>query len=77
MLPPVKTRGLRQTVSRSVHVSADGTILLFLAEEYSIVSTNHTFSIHPSADGRLGCTHILPVVDSAAVDTRVRDLFEL
>ena len=32
----------------------------------------HSFFIHSSADGHLGCVHVLAFVDSDAVDTGVR-----
>ena len=55
------------TVSRSIHVSANGTVLfLFMAEEYSIVYIYHIFFIYFSLDGHLGCFHVLAIVTSAA-----------
>ena len=35
---------------------------------HSLWHTPHIFFIHSSADGRLGCFHVLPVVSSAAVN---------
>ena len=32
----------------------------------------HTFLIHSSVDGHLGCFHVLPVINSAAVNTGVQ-----
>ena len=29
----------------------------------------HSFLIHLSADGRLGCFHVLPIINSAAMNT--------
>ena len=58
------------TVSRSIHVSANGTILfLLITEYYSIVYMHHIFFIHSSVDGHLGCFHVLAIADSTAVNT--------
>ena len=38
----------------------------FMAEQYSIVYLCHIVSIHSSAEGCLGCFHILAIVDSVA-----------
>ena len=35
----------------------------------------HNFLIHSSADGRLGCFHVLAVVNSAAMNTDVNVSF--
>ena len=43
--------------------------------EYSIVYMYHNFLIHLSADGRLGCVHVLGIVNSAAVNIGVRVSF--
>ena len=58
---------LSVVVSRSIHVSANGTIAFFVAEAYSIICTYHIFFIHPSVDGRLGCVHVFAIVSSAAM----------
>ena len=64
------------TVSRSIHVYANGTVLfLFMAEQYSIVSMYHIFFIHSSVDRHLGCFHVLAIVDSASGSTGVHVSF--
>ena len=38
-----------------------------MAEQYSIVYMYHSFLIHSSADGHLGCFHVLAIINSAAI----------
>ena len=42
-----------------------------MAEEYSIVYMYHSFLIHSSANGRLGCFHVLATINSAVVNIGV------
>ena len=35
----------------------------------------HSFFIHSSVDGHLGCFHVLAIVDSAAVNTEIHESF--
>ena len=66
------------TVSRSIHVSANGTILfLFMAEYYSNGYMYHIFFIHSSVNGHLGGFHVLASVSSAAMNIRVHALFQI
>ena len=39
--------------------------------EYSIVYMYHNFFMHSSFDAHLGCFHVLPVVNSAAIGVHV------
>ena len=68
-------------ISRSIHIAARVVIsFFFMTEQYSIVYIHmheHAFVIRSSADGHLGCSHVLAALNSAAVDMGVRYPFEL
>ena len=65
-------------VSRSIHVSANGTIsLLFKGEYYSIVYIYHIFFIHSSVDGYFDYFHVLVIVNSAARNIGVHISFAI
>ena len=48
-----------------------------MAEEYSIVSVYTVYFIHSSADGHIGCFHVLAIVNSAAVKTGIHVSFQV
>ena len=48
-------------------IRTDSNEFFLMAEQYSIVYMYHSFLIHSSADGHLGCFHVLAMINSAAV----------
>ena len=70
---------LSVTDSRSIHITTIDLIhsiswpsdIPLYIHIYMYIHTHHISFIHSSADGLLGCFHVLDTVNSAAVDTRV------
>ena len=59
------------------HVAENGMILLFsMAEQYSSVYMYHSFFFHSFVDGYLGCSHILAMINSAAMNIGVNVSFQ-
>ena len=59
------------------HIRTDSNAFLFIVEKYCIVYMYHSFFIHSSVNGHLGCFHILPIVKSTAVKIGVHVSFSI
>ena len=49
-------------------IRTDSNVFFLIAEWYSIVYVNHSYLIHLSADGYVGCFHVLAIINSAAMN---------
>ena len=57
-------------------IRTDSNVFFLMAESYSIVYMYHSFVIHSSADGHLGCFHVLAIINSAVMKLGYTCLFQ-
>ena len=58
-------------------IRTDSNAFLFMAEKCSIMYIYHSFFIHSSVDGYLGCFHIQDTINSAAMNNGIHVSFSI
>ena len=63
--------------SRSIHITTSDSVSFSTAEQRPIVYVPRIFFIRSSADGCLGCFHVLAVINIASVNAGVHVSFSI